>query len=79
LLTGAGITRVSGAQATITGANSAYTGGWRIASGSSLAVAGTATNSNANLGTGGVDIAAGGVANISTTGAFSFNNALTGG
>jgi outer membrane autotransporter protein len=79
LLTGAGITSVSGAQATIAGANSAYTGGWHITSGGSLAVANNATNSNTNLGTGGVDIAAGGVANISTTGAFSFNNLLTGG
>ncbi|CAI1110713.1 autotransporter outer membrane beta-barrel domain-containing protein [Serratia quinivorans] len=79
LLTGAGITTVSGSQATITGANSAYTGGWHITSGGSLAVANNATNSNTNLGTGGVDIAAGGVANISTTGAFSFNNLLTGG
>jgi outer membrane autotransporter protein len=79
LLTGAGITSVSGAQATIGGANSAYTGGWHITSGGSLAVANNATNSNTNLGTGGVDIAAGGVANISTTGAFSFNNLLTGG
>ncbi|CAI1196705.1 Outer membrane protein IcsA autotransporter precursor [Serratia quinivorans] len=79
LLTGAGITTVSGAQATITGANSAYTGDWHITSGGSLAVANSATNSNTNLGGGGVDIAAGGVVNINTTGIFSFNNLLTGG
>ncbi|MDD2050915.1 hypothetical protein, partial [Pseudomonas putida] len=43
-----------------------------------LAVANSATTSTDNLGTGGVDIAAGGIVNTLTTGAFSFDNALTG-
>ncbi|HEX7260424.1 MAG TPA: autotransporter outer membrane beta-barrel domain-containing protein, partial [Luteolibacter sp.] len=41
-------------------------------------VAETATSSIDNLGRGGVDIATGGVVNIATTGAFSFNSELTG-
>ncbi len=79
VLSGAGTTTVSGAQATISGTSSTYTGGWRVNSGSALAVANSATNSNTPLGSGGVDIATGGVANVNTAGAFSFNNALTGG
>ncbi|MDD2050829.1 autotransporter-associated beta strand repeat-containing protein, partial [Pseudomonas putida] len=78
LLAGAGTTTVSGAQATISGANAAYTGQWKVTGTGTLAVANNATSSTANLGTGGVDIAAGGIVNTLTSGAFSFDNALTG-
>ncbi|WP_433741522.1 autotransporter-associated beta strand repeat-containing protein [Pseudomonas putida] len=78
LLAGAGTTTVSGAQATISGANAAYTGQWNVTDTGTLAVADSATTSTGNLGTGGVDIAAGGIVNTLTTGAFSFDNALTG-
>ncbi|MDD2050588.1 autotransporter-associated beta strand repeat-containing protein, partial [Pseudomonas putida] len=78
LLAGAGTTTVSGAQATISGANAAYTGQWKVTGTGTLAVANNATTSTDNLGTGGVDIAAGGIVNTLTSGAFSFDNALTG-
>ncbi|MDA8481057.1 autotransporter-associated beta strand repeat-containing protein [Citrobacter sp. Awk 4] len=77
-LTGTGTTTVSGAQATITAANTAYTGNWRVTDTGTLAVTTDAVSSTDNLGSGGVDIAAGGVVNALTQGAFSFNNALTG-
>ncbi|AYN27034.1 hypothetical protein D8682_08560 [Buttiauxella sp. 3AFRM03] len=76
VLAGTGTTTVSGAQATITGGNTSYIGDWHGTG--TLAVADTSTSSNTNLGTGGVDIAAGGIANVHTTGPFSFDNALTG-
>ncbi|EMF0716275.1 autotransporter-associated beta strand repeat-containing protein [Citrobacter freundii] len=78
LLIGEGTTTVSGAQATITGANAGYTGNWRVTDTGTLAVATDAVSSTDNLGTGGVDIAADGIVNLLTQGAFSFNNALTG-
>ncbi|UNK61500.1 autotransporter outer membrane beta-barrel domain-containing protein [Buttiauxella ferragutiae] len=77
-LAGAGTTTVNGAQTTVTADNSAYTGNWNVTSSSTLAVANTATSSTTNLGTGAVDIATDGIVNTQTTGAFSFNNALTG-
>ncbi|MEG2683642.1 autotransporter outer membrane beta-barrel domain-containing protein [Citrobacter sp.] len=78
LLIGEGTTTVSGAQATITGANAGYTGNWRVTDTGTLAVATDAVSSTDNLGTGGVDIAADGIVNLLTQGEFSFNNALTG-
>ncbi|WET38897.1 autotransporter outer membrane beta-barrel domain-containing protein [Citrobacter enshiensis] len=77
-LTGAGTTTVSGAQATITGANAGYTGNWRVTDTGTLAVAADTVSSTDNLGTGGVDIATDGTVNVLTQGAFSFNNTLTG-
>ncbi|PWK28775.1 autotransporter-associated beta strand repeat-containing protein, partial [Pseudomonas sp. OV226] len=77
-LAGAGTTTVSGAQATVTADNSAYTGNWSVTDLGTLAVADSATSSSTNLGTGAVDIAAGGILNTQTTGAFSFDNVLTG-
>ncbi|MCP2002244.1 UNVERIFIED_ORG: outer membrane autotransporter protein [Buttiauxella agrestis ATCC 33320] len=78
VLAGVGTTTVSGAQATITANNAAYTGSWNVTSSGTLALPGSATSSTNNLGTGAVVIAAGGIVNTQTTGAFSFNNALTG-
>ncbi|WP_237931260.1 autotransporter outer membrane beta-barrel domain-containing protein [Buttiauxella sp. S19-1] len=78
VLAGVGTTTVSGAQATITANNAAYTGSWNVTSSGTLALPGSATSSTSNLGTGVVVIAAGGIVNTQTTGAFSFNNALTG-
>lgn len=75
-LSGAGTTRVSGALATITGANSAYTGFWSVTG--AAAVAATATTSTQNLGSGNVLIDTNGSLAVNTTGGFSFANELTG-
>ncbi|MEO6274356.1 MAG: autotransporter-associated beta strand repeat-containing protein, partial [Rhodoferax sp.] len=77
-LAGTGATQVSGALATVTGANGSYTGGWKVTGTGNLGVANTATTSSPTLGTGSVDIAAGGNVNLQAAGAFSFDNALTG-
>ncbi|MEN3929441.1 autotransporter outer membrane beta-barrel domain-containing protein [Microvirga sp. W0021] len=75
VLLGSGGTMVSGAGvATITGANSAYTGDWSITGKAALAA--TATDSQTNLGTGKVAIT--GTLNAAMNGAFTFSNELTG-
>lgn len=76
-LIGAGITTVSGSGvATIAGANSGYNGTWNITG--KAAVDSLAQNSNTNLGTGSVNLAADGSLDINTAEGFVFNNALTG-
>jgi fibronectin-binding autotransporter adhesin len=77
-LTGDGVTTVAAgsAQATLTGNNTAYAGNWQIAG--SAAVAPSSTTSTTSLGAGTVNIASGGSLAATTSGAFSFDNALTG-
>ncbi|MFZ4288163.1 autotransporter-associated beta strand repeat-containing protein [Variovorax sp. HJSM1_2] len=78
LLAGTGTTTVSGAQTSITGANAAYAGQWNLTGSGRLVVTNTSTSSNQNLGTGAVNIGATASVDAQTTGAFTFNNALSG-
>ncbi|MFC6145184.1 autotransporter-associated beta strand repeat-containing protein, partial [Paraburkholderia silvatlantica] len=77
-LAGSGDTTVAAGSAltTLAGANAGYTGDWQIAG--SAAIAPASATSTANLGSGTVNIASGGSLAATTSGAFSFSNALTG-
>ncbi|MBR1221827.1 autotransporter domain-containing protein [Bradyrhizobium sp. U87765 SZCCT0131] len=59
--------------------NNTYSGGTTVGSTGHIVVAASATDSTYNLGSGAVNIQAGGVLQASTSGAFTFRNALTGG